>query len=60
MFDINEFPNTSTWDLENKVFYQYCDWCFTNAEDNNGDNCEVCQQKFYADIKRRKEKYESN
>ncbi|MBQ0089486.1 MAG: hypothetical protein KBT27_09170 [Prevotellaceae bacterium] len=56
MFDINEFPNTPIWDLENKIFYQYCNWCFANDQDNNDDDCDECQQKFYADIKRRKEK----
>lgn len=56
MFDIKDFQSSTTWDLENKIFYQYCNWCFANDQDNNGSDCEMCQQKFYTDIKHRDER----
>ena len=55
MFCVEEFKNSSTWDLKNKIFYQYCDWCFSNNLDDNGDDCEICQQQFHDEITKREQ-----
>lgn len=54
MFNINEFKTSTTWDLENKIFYDYCDWCFANELDNRANDCDKCQNIFWKEIKRRK------
>lgn len=55
MFNFEEFRSTPTWDLEHKVFFQYCDWCFVNCLDNDGNDCEECHKRFWEEIKRRKD-----
>lgn len=55
MFNVDEFKNTPTWDLP-QVFYRYCDWCFAQGEDDNGNNCDECQKIFFTNLALRKEK----
>lgn len=48
MFNIEEFKNSSVWDIP-IIFRRYCDWCFTNKLD---DDCDMCQSIYFKELEK--------